>query len=71
MRLDAELALSLFRIVQEALQNAAKHSGAEGALVKLNGEPGLVRLVIEDSGCGFLTDVERRGNYRGYGLILM
>ena len=29
------------------------------------------RLIISDSGCGFRTDVERRGDYRGYGLILM
>jgi two-component system sensor histidine kinase UhpB len=69
--LDPELALSLFRIVQEALQNAAKHSGVDGAVVELSGEPGLVRLVIADGGCGFRTDVERRDNYRGYGLILM
>lgn len=71
LSLDPEPALSLFRIAQEALQNAAKHSGAAGALVELTGESGLLRLVIADSGCGFRTDVERRGNYRGYGLILM
>lgn len=69
--LDPERALSLFRIAQEALQNAAKHSGAPGALVEVTGEAGLIRLVISDGGCGFRTDVERRGNYRGYGLILM
>ena len=71
VQLEQDHALSLFRIVQEALQNSAKHSGADGALVELIGEPGIVRLIISDSGCGFRTDVERRGDYRGYGLILM
>lgn len=71
VKLEQDHALSLFRIVQEALQNAAKHSGADGALVELVGEPGMVRLLVSDSGCGFRTDVERRGDYRGYGLILM
>ena len=71
VQLEQDHALSLFRIAQEALQNSAKHSGADGALVELIGEPGMARLIISDSGCGFRTDVERRGDYRGYGLILM
>jgi two-component system sensor histidine kinase UhpB len=71
LRLEPEVELALFRIAQEALQNAAKHSGAIGARVELSGEPEIVRMVVSDDGCGFRTDVERRINFRGFGLMLM
>jgi signal transduction histidine kinase len=51
----AEPALCLFRIVQEALQNVVKHSGARNAAVKLTGADRSLQLVILDSGAGFDT----------------
>jgi len=45
--------LCLFRVVQEALQNVAKHSGAQEARVTLSGNGQQVELSIEDSGRGF------------------
>ena len=66
--LPAELTLCLFRIAQEALQNAAKHSGTARVAVRLNcGDNGLA-LTIEDEGVGF--DVSA-GWRRGLGLISM
>lgn len=45
--------LCLFRIVQEALQNVAKHSGAHEAYVTLWGNGQQIGLQIEDRGTGF------------------
>ena len=45
--------LCLFRIVQEGLQNALKHSRAHQVLVSLSGGPGMLSLRILDDGLGF------------------
>jgi two-component system, chemotaxis family, CheB/CheR fusion protein len=63
-----ETALSLYRVVQEALRNVAKHSGAKGALVSLSGRDRALHLLIKDTGCGF-DPAPARG--RGLGLINM
>jgi two-component system sensor kinase len=54
--LQGTLALALFRIVQEALHNVVKHSGARRATVEIVGQPDVVVLRIVDDGRGF--DVE-------------
>ena len=66
--LPAELTLCLFRIAQEALQNAAKHSGTARVAVRLNCRDNGLALTIEDDGVGF--DVSA-GWRRGLGLISM
>lgn len=66
--LTPELTLSLFRIVQEALQNAIKHGKAQNAAVVLSSSDGKLQLTISDDGAGF--DVERTGE-TGLGLISM
>jgi two-component system, NarL family, sensor kinase len=48
-----EVALSLYRIAQEGLQNVAKHSGAREAWVKVASNRHNLHLVIVDKGCGF------------------
>ncbi len=48
--LEPAVALHLFRIVQEALQNALRHAGAARVFVRLTGTPAGVVLVIEDDG---------------------
>jgi PAS domain S-box-containing protein len=57
------LKLPLFRIVQEALNNVAKHSRATRAFVGVEKRNGVLRLLIEDNGVGFdLGEVaSRRG----------
>ncbi len=52
-RLDPVLEGTLFRIVQEALSNIARHSQAETAEISLLQIGDTLRLVIEDSGVGF------------------
>jgi signal transduction histidine kinase len=65
-RLPPDLTLCLFRVVQEALQNALKHSHAHNVSVRLIGDTSELRLTVADDGIGF--DVDRAwGN--GLGLV--
>jgi len=64
-----EVALCLFRVLQEGLQNAAKHSGARQFAVSLKGAPQEIALTVQDSGVGF--DAERAMNGQGLGLTSM
>ena len=66
--LPPDLALCVFRIVQEALQNALKHSQAKTISVQLRGNAGGLALTVVDDGVGFV--VEGVG-YQGLGLISM
>jgi signal transduction histidine kinase len=46
----------LFRIVQEALLNATKHSDAQWIKVSLLGEPKSIKLILSDNGKGFTAN---------------
>ena len=61
--------LSLYRILQEALHNGVKHSGAKKFIVRLRGTSTDVELLVQDAGCGF--DVEAAKAARGIGLVSM
>jgi len=67
--LPSEIGLTLFRILQEALHNAVKHSGVKRMEVKLSEQANKVRLVIRDSGKGF--DLETALQGKGLGLTSM
>jgi PAS domain S-box-containing protein len=64
-----EISLCLFRVLQEALNNAVKHSGARRIDVQLEGDSGEIHLIVSESGRGFDTEVAKRG--RGLGLTSM
>ncbi len=64
--LSKRIALCLYRVLQEALQNAVKHSGAGRIDVRLCAGAGQIELTVRDSGSGF--DVELAKG-RGLGLI--
>ena len=49
---DSLAAINLYRIAQEAVNNAVKHSGASRITLKLTSESGVVILEIIDNGCG-------------------
>jgi signal transduction histidine kinase len=51
--LPALATVELLRVVQEALNNVKKHSGADMIEVKFESTPELVRVVIRDNGKGF------------------
>jgi signal transduction histidine kinase len=51
--LPKEVSLCLFRVLQEALQNALKHSGVRAFTVDLRGTLEFVELRVVDEGSGF------------------
>jgi PAS domain S-box-containing protein len=64
-----QISLTLFRVLQEALHNAVKHSGVRHFEVELWGQPCEVHLKVSDSGAGFDPEAALKG--RGIGLISM
>jgi signal transduction histidine kinase len=52
-RLSPETESTIYRLVQEALTNAAKHAGAERVRVEVERSNGTVDVLVEDDGCGF------------------
>ena len=67
--LPLEVGLSLFRVLQEALNNAIKHSGVRRVEVQLQEDSSEIHLVISDKGQGF--DVEAALQGKGLGLTSM
>ena len=64
-----EISLCLFRVLQETLQNAVKHSGVRHFKVELCGTEGEIQLTVSDLGVGF--DPQDAIHRRGLGLISM
>ncbi|MFZ0390483.1 MAG: response regulator, partial [Calditrichia bacterium] len=61
--------LVIFRIIQEALNNTAKHSKANLVSVSLKQENGYINLEIEDDGIGFNREkILRKKSFMGLGL---
>ena len=67
------LKIVIFRIVQEALNNIAKHSGAEFVDLGLERKDGHIELAIEDNGAGFDVDsaLIKSGHEKGLGIAGM
>jgi signal transduction histidine kinase len=63
------VSLALFRVLQEALQNAVKHSRVQDFKVELRSTPDEIHLTVIDPGTGF-DQTEALGS-RGLGLISM
>jgi two-component system sensor histidine kinase UhpB len=59
--LPDDVQLVLYRVAQEALSNAARHSGAERVEVALRRGDGAVELEARDDGRGFVFDESERG----------
>jgi PAS domain S-box-containing protein len=67
--LPTDLSLSLFRVLQEALRNATKHSGVKRFEVRLWGSTEEIHLTISDLGAGFDTETAMKST--GLGLTSM
>lgn len=64
------VAIHVYRVLQEALNNVARHSGAAAAQVRVKFAPGALALEVEDHGSGM--DARRRPDARrGIGLVAM
>ena len=64
-----EISLCLFRVLQEALQNAVKYSGVRRFRLSLTGLPNEIQLTVQDTGIGF--DLNAPSQRRGLGLTSM
>jgi DNA-binding LacI/PurR family transcriptional regulator/signal transduction histidine kinase len=58
---DRSRALQLYRIAQEAITNALKHSGSDLVILRLIGCDGILRLEVRDFGGGIAPDCVGRG----------
>jgi PAS domain S-box-containing protein len=67
--LPLDISLCLFRVLQEALHNAVKHSGVRDFNVRLRYSPTELGLTVSDSGVGF--DLKSASNQQGLGLVSM
>ena len=65
VRFPHEIEVAVFRIVQEALTNVAKHSRGKSADIVLAPDSGRLRLTISDDGTGFVDPVGARSARRG------
>ena len=57
--IDATIGIHVYRVLQEALSNVARHSGVERASVRLHVEPRALTLEVEDHGQGLPADITR------------
>ena len=64
---DAAIGIQVYRVLQEALSNVARHAGTGQAMVRLAVGPERLSLVVEDAGKG-LNPLQ---NARGLGLVNM
>jgi signal transduction histidine kinase len=59
--MDSGASIHVYRVLQEALNNVARHSGATEAWVRLHTSDGRLELDVEDHGRGLDAATERRG----------
>jgi signal transduction histidine kinase len=59
--IDATSAIHVYRVMQEALNNVARHSGATQAWVRLRSNGDMIELDVEDHGKGTTPAADRRG----------
>jgi signal transduction histidine kinase len=63
--LSASQRIVLFRVVQESLANAGRHSGAASVRVRARSTPRYVSVVVSDDGCGFDVEAARSSGRLG------
>jgi signal transduction histidine kinase len=68
LSLNSEVRHNLFLTVREALNNSAKHSHATELWLRIHWRENILRIIIEDNGCGFASQPTLAG---GNGLANM
>lgn len=71
IRLEPDMEIGIYRIMQEALQNVSAHARAQSARVSIYFEPGQVALTIADDGCGFDPDHVSHNGADHFGIMGM
>jgi len=64
------VAIHVYRVLQEALNNLARHSGSTQAVVRLEFPPGRLSLEVEDRGAG-MPESRNGGTRKGIGMTAM
>lgn len=62
-RLDSKTEVSLFRLVQEAVQNALKHAEANEITVKVEMKNNLCTIIVRDDGKGFDVNQKKEKSF--------
>lgn len=72
-RLSSAMEAAVYRLVQEALSNAAKHAYPSFVLVEITYQAQLIKIVIKDNGLGFNVKKlkNQQGNRESFGLVGM
>ena len=69
-RLPVAIETAIYRIVQEALNNVAKHSRAQRVFIRLSRQPNVVYCFVRDDGVGFDPKaISLKAEGRGLGLL--
>ena len=68
-RLNSDLEVCAYRVIQEALTNVGRHAAASNCTVRLERHPGSLRVAVEDDGTGFTPGTLRSAQHFGLGLI--
>lgn len=71
MRLDNNIEVNIYRVVQESVNNALKYSESEYILITLQHTESYLKITIEDNGVGFDTKNTQMYNGTGNGLRFM
>ena len=67
-RMEPDVELALFRVVQESLTNIQRHSGSPKAKIRIERDPGKFTLEISDKGGGFSGSLRSRNGKMPFGL---
>jgi two-component system, NarL family, sensor histidine kinase DegS len=71
-RLDSLIEINIYRLIQEAINNAIKYADSTHIIVQLSHSDSLLSITIDDNGKGFDTTSEKKKNSEsGMGLVFM
>ncbi len=70
-RLDSTIETNLYRITQEAVNNAIKYADSNIVMVTMNHSEKLLSITIDDDGIGFEIDTIKKDEKKGMGLYFM
>jgi len=69
-KIDQTTAITIYRIVQELLNNTMKHASAENVIVQVSKSDHLISVTVEDDGKGFDTSILKQSRGIGWSNIL-
>jgi two-component system, NarL family, sensor histidine kinase DegS len=72
-RLDSLVEINIYRLTQEAINNALKYADSSHIIVQLSHSPTLLSIIIDDNGKGFVVTAvdKKRNSESGMGLLFM